>query len=113
MYFAVQGLFGGVATGLATGAVLVALKQNDGAMIYLTAISGVACLIACAFTFILPKAINALGKHTGKVEVTAEDLGGGQEMTEQPQDDEGMQAHPTTADEATVIADTATENMQD
>lgn len=111
MYFAVQGLFGGVATGLATGAVLVALKQNDGAMIYLTAISGAACLIACAFTFILPKAINALGKHTGKVEVSAEDLGAGQDVTEQPQADvEGEQ--PVTTDDA-LAADAATENMQD
>lgn len=66
MYFAVQGLFGGVATGLATGAVLVALKQNFGAMTYLTLICGVACLIACALTFILPKSINALGKSENK-----------------------------------------------
>lgn len=66
MYFAVQGLFGGVSTGLATGVVLVALKQNYGAMTYLTLICGAACLIACAFTFILPKSINFLGKAENK-----------------------------------------------
>lgn len=62
MYFAVQGLFSGVATGLATGVVLVTLKQNAGAMLYLTLICGIGCLIAFAVSFILPKSINTLGK---------------------------------------------------
>ncbi len=80
MYFAVQGLFAGVSTGIATGVVLTALKQNSqlegsagasGAMTYLTLICGVACLIACALTWILPKSVNLMGK-TGENPVPVE-----------------------------------------
>ncbi|MDE6411898.1 MAG: MFS transporter [Clostridia bacterium] len=78
MYFAVQGLFAGVATGIATGVVLTALKQNSqleagssGAMTYLTLICGVGCLIACALTWILPKSVNLMGK-TGENPIPVE-----------------------------------------
>lgn len=63
MYFAVQGLFSGVATGIGTGLVLTALKSFDGAMLYLTLISAIGCLVAFAFTYILPASIQTLGKQ--------------------------------------------------
>ena len=66
MYFAVQGLFSGVATGFATGVVLTALKgaetDNSGAMIYLTLIAGLGTLAAAVLTVILPKSILQMGK---------------------------------------------------
>lgn len=63
MYFAVQGLFAGVASGVAGGAMLTYLKNTEGTMTYLTLISSIACLVACAFTFILPRSIVELGKE--------------------------------------------------
>lgn len=80
MYFAVQGLFSGVATGLATGVVLTALKETDGAMIYMSLICGAASLAAFALTWILPKSLNALGKveeRPLKAPATAEDAADG------------------------------------
>lgn len=62
MYFAVQGLFSGVASGLATGVVLTALKKADGAITYMTIISAIACVIAFTFTYILPQSIVKLGR---------------------------------------------------
>ncbi len=62
MYFAVQGLFSGVFSGLATGVVLTALKTADK-IIFMTLISAVGCLVAFAFTFILPHSIVVLGKE--------------------------------------------------
>ena len=62
MYFAVQGLFSGVASGLATGIVLVALKKTDS-ITYMTLISAIACVIAFAFTYILPQSIVQLGRE--------------------------------------------------
>lgn len=61
MYFAVQGLFAGVATGLGTGVVLVALKQSH-TIEFMTLISAIAVLVSFATTFILPKSIVDLGK---------------------------------------------------
>ncbi len=62
MYFAVQGLFSGVATGIATGLVLTALKVNTGAIFYMTLISGAGCLIAFGLMFLLSKKLKNLGK---------------------------------------------------
>lgn len=62
MYFAVQGLFSGVATGIATGLVLVALKQADGGIIYLTMISGLGTLAAALVSLVLPKSVTLMGK---------------------------------------------------
>jgi len=67
MYFAVQGLFDGVASGIGVGLVLTALKQasqgpGPGAMIYLTLISAVATLISAVLTTILPKSVKEIGK---------------------------------------------------
>lgn len=74
MYFAVQGLFSGVAAGLATSVVLVALKEAsklpEGAepvgllpVGYITLIAALGTLAAFALTFILPKSILKLGKE--------------------------------------------------
>lgn len=73
MYFAVQGLFDGVATGIATGVVLTALKQaskgeGPGAIIYLTLISALATLGAAALSVILPKSVLMIGKEDQKKE---------------------------------------------
>jgi len=66
MYFAVQGLFSGVATGLATGVVLTALKgtENSGstAMIFMTMISGLGTLLAFLATYTLPKSLLKKGR---------------------------------------------------
>lgn len=66
MYFAVQGLFSGVATGIGAGVVLTALKGSENAgsdaIIFLTAISALGCLVAYVLTFILPDSIKNLGK---------------------------------------------------
>jgi len=61
MYFAVQGLFAGVATGLGTGVVLTILKQSH-TIEFMTLISSIAMLVSFATTFILPKSIVDLGK---------------------------------------------------
>lgn len=66
MYFAVQGLFSGVATGIATGIVLVALKGTEknptDAIKYMTAISALGTLIALVLTYRLPKSLLELGQ---------------------------------------------------
>lgn len=69
MYFAVQGLFSGVASGLATGVVLVALKEasepnkvGGQAMSYMTLVCALAMFVAFAGTYILPKSLAMMGK---------------------------------------------------
>lgn len=66
MYFAIQGLFQGTATGIATGIVLNALKgtetSHSDAIVYMTAISAAATLIALLLTWMLPKHLMQLGK---------------------------------------------------
>lgn len=66
MYFAVQGLFAGIATGIGTGVVLTALKGSEanptGAIRYMTLICAAACVVALAFTKLLPKSIIDMGK---------------------------------------------------
>ena len=67
MYFAIQGVFSGVATGLAQGVVLVALKKaSEGkaglaAMSFMTLICGVGMLVSFLCTFLLPKQITRIG----------------------------------------------------
>ena len=67
MYFAVQGLFSGVATGIGANTVLTALKgsedANSGAIRYMTLICALGTLISFALTFVLPKSITGLGKE--------------------------------------------------
>ncbi len=66
MYFAVQGLFSGVGTGLATGIVLTALKGTEGsgstAIIFMTLISGLGTLVAFLATYLLPKTLLKNGR---------------------------------------------------
>lgn len=64
MYFAVQGLFSGVATGIGAGAVLTFLKETEGAMTYMTLIAFIAYCVAFVLTYVLPKSIITLGKET-------------------------------------------------
>lgn len=66
MYFAVQGLFSGVASGVATGVVLTALKGSEtnqtGAIRYMTLIAAAGCFIALLLTRMLPQTIREMGK---------------------------------------------------
>ena len=77
MYFAVQGLFAGVASGIGGAAVLTALKEyskNGGvAMQYMTLIVATACAVAFLFTFILPTSIVNFGKMKKEETPTEED----------------------------------------
>ena len=61
MYFAVHGLFEGASAGLASGIILVFLKQN-GYIPYLTIIVAIVCMTAFVLSFFLPKAITQIGK---------------------------------------------------
>lgn len=64
MYFAIQGLFEGASAGLASGVLLVFLKQN-GYISLLTVIVAVACMMAFVMSFFLPKSITQIGKQKG------------------------------------------------
>ncbi|MCQ2429972.1 MAG: MFS transporter [Clostridia bacterium] len=70
MYFAVQGLFSGVATGIGGSVVLTALKGTEqhptNNIIYLTLICAIAMLAACVLTWVLPKSIIEMGKKQDK-----------------------------------------------
>ena len=75
MYFAVQGLFSGVATAVGSYVVLNAFKSITGKvedpftvnpMYFLTAVCALGTLIAFATTFFLPKSLIGLGKHEKK-----------------------------------------------
>ena len=63
MFFAVQGLFEGIATGFATGILLVYLKQS-GYIPYMTTIVALICMAAFAMTFLLPRSITSIGKES-------------------------------------------------
>ena len=65
MYFAVQGLFEGIAAGFATGIVLVYLKQN-GLISIMTILVAAFCMVAFVLAFFLPKSIAKLGKEDGE-----------------------------------------------
>ena len=66
MYFAVQGLFEGVAAGIATGPILTFLKDKD--VIYLLPIVVIVC---CAIAFVMsiffPREIKYMGKGTNAI----------------------------------------------
>ena len=68
MYFAVQGLFAGIASGLGGATVLTILKDNvlfdRPATFYITLISAIACLVAFGLVFILPKSLKDIGKES-------------------------------------------------
>ncbi len=65
MYFAIQGLFEGASAGVASGLILVFLKDH-GLISYLTVIVTVACMAAFVMSFFLPKAIQQVGRQTEK-----------------------------------------------
>ena len=65
MYFAVQGLFAGVASGIGGQAVLTLLKTKN-VVRYMTLICAVAMVAAFALTALLPESIRLLGKKTDK-----------------------------------------------
>ena len=64
MYFAVEGLVEGIAAGIATGPILVFLKQGgDGSYIaYLPIVVAAACMIAFGMSFAFPKNIAKIGR---------------------------------------------------
>ncbi len=66
MYFAVQGLFQGAATGIATGVVLTALKgtesSHSGAIAWMTVIAAAGTLLALLLTRTLPESLMKMGK---------------------------------------------------
>ena len=64
MYFAIQGIFEGVAAGIGTGLILVALKDNE--VIYLLPVVILICtVIAFIMSLFFPKAISEIGKTQG------------------------------------------------
>ncbi len=62
MYFAIQGLFEGASAGLASGVVLVFLKQK-GYVQFMTVIVAVVCMTAFCMSFFFPKVISQIGKN--------------------------------------------------
>lgn len=68
MYFAVQGLFEGVAAGIATGLILVTLKKYDVIQL-LPIIVIIASSIAFIMSFAFPKTISKMGLTTKNEEV--------------------------------------------
>ncbi|MBQ2062187.1 MAG: MFS transporter [Oscillospiraceae bacterium] len=70
MYFAVQGLFAGVATGIGAGVILTALKgtegQNSDAIRYLTPICAGAILVSFLLSWMLPKKVLDMGREENK-----------------------------------------------
>lgn len=60
MYFAIQGLFEGISAGIASGLILVFLKQN-GLIPYLTVIVAFSCMLAFVLSYFLPKSISQIG----------------------------------------------------
>ena len=66
MYFAIQGLFSGVAAGIGGSAILTILKTNQmfdkPATYFITVFSAIAILVAFVLAFFLPRSIKELGK---------------------------------------------------
>lgn len=66
MYFAIQGLFAGIASGIGGTAILTLLKKTEffghKGTFYITITAAVACLVSFALAFFLPKTIATLGK---------------------------------------------------
>lgn len=61
MFFAVEGLFEGISAGIATGFVLVYLKDS-GNICYMTLLVAAACMLAFTLSFFLPNSIQQIGK---------------------------------------------------
>ena len=65
MYFAIQGLFEGASTGVASGLILVFLKQK-GYISVLTLIVAAACMLAFFMSYFLPHSISRIGRQDEK-----------------------------------------------
>ncbi len=65
MYFAVQGVFEGVAAGIATGFILVTLKAND-----VISLLPIIVIVCCMGAFLMSYAFKKEISHMGKVEKT-------------------------------------------
>ena len=65
MYFAVQGLFAGIASGIGGTAVLTLLKTKD-IVRYMTPICAIAMAVAFLLCFLLPKSVRNMGKKSKK-----------------------------------------------
>ena len=67
MYFAVQGLFSGIASGIGGTALLTLLKKTElwehKSTFYITVAAAIAALIAFGLAFLLPKSISQLGRE--------------------------------------------------
>lgn len=61
MYFAVQGLFAGVASGIGGQAVLTMMKTNN-VVKYMTLVCAIAVIVAFVLSFMLPKSVTLMGK---------------------------------------------------
>lgn len=61
MYFAVQGLFAGVASGIGGQAVLTLMKTNN-VVKYMTLVCAIAVMIAFVLSFMLPESVTMMGK---------------------------------------------------
>ena len=70
MYFAVEGLFEGISAGLASGPILVFIKQRDIAS-YIPLFVTAACMTAFFMAFFLSKTIAGFGKEKKVSEVSA------------------------------------------
>ncbi len=62
MYFAVEGLFEGIAAGIATGPILVTLKDTESIHL-LPVVVAVTCLAAFVMSLFFPRTIAGLGKN--------------------------------------------------
>lgn len=65
MYFAVQGLFAGVASGIGGQAVLTLMKTNE-IVKYMTLVCAIAVLVAFALSFMLPESVTLMGKRNSE-----------------------------------------------
>jgi Na+/melibiose symporter-like transporter len=72
MYFAVQGLFEGIAAGIATGFILVMLKAHD-AIVLLPVIVAICCGVAFVMTFYFKDHLANMGKETNDLPLTAQE----------------------------------------
>ena len=71
MLFAVQGLFEGIAAGIATGVILTSLKWADQIWL-LPIIAIVCCIIAFCMSFAFSDEVAFMGKETVAVETATE-----------------------------------------
>jgi Na+/melibiose symporter-like transporter len=67
MYFAVQGVFEGIAAGIATGLILVTLKDKNVISLLPLIVAGT-CAIAFIMSFVFKKDISLMGKNNKQVE---------------------------------------------